>query len=79
MYYSDDPARDWEHYSQDCDRERKREVLEEIRELERKLEDDDAYIEWIKEYAEDNDEVYKIYEKYINRKIEELEEELETL
>lgn len=77
MYYSDDPVRDADRYARHCANQRLEEIRDEISQLESDLEDDDKYFEWFKNYGCEYDEVYKLYEKYINDQIKELEEEAE--
>lgn len=79
MYYSDDPVHDYERYSRACDRAYRKELEEEILQLENDLEDDNKFFEWFKDYGCENEVVYKLYEKYINDQIEEKREELRDL
>lgn len=79
MYYSDDPIRDYDRYSNDCDNAYRRQLQEEIAELEAQYEDDEHFYEWLKTDAKDCQEVLDIYCKIMKEAIEEKREELRDI
>lgn len=80
MFYTSDPAADWNSYCRYHDRLRQEEIIEEIQRLERKLEDYDAFLADYNDYGEDidEDEYFKIWSEEIEDEINKLNKEYEN-